>query len=371
MADTISNPLTTFYPLTITDVQPETDSAICVTLGVPDELQQKFHFTQGQFLTLKATVDGEELRRSYSICSGVQEGKLQVGIKRVPNGRFSNYANDQFKPGDTIEVMPPQGSFHTPLDPEQQKNYMCIAAGSGITPMLSIIKTVLATEPKSKVTLIYGNQRTNTMMFKEQLCFIKNRYLERFLWINIMDFEDQGADLLNGRIDNKKGYALQQSKLIDIRTTDEAFICGPEAMMAEVSRGFRMEGLSEAQIHYELFANSASDAQATLEKAQQRVETFGEDKTSKVTLVADGRAIQFELATVGQNILDAGLEQGMELPYSCKAGVCSTCKCKLVKGEVDMDITHGLEAHEIEAGYILSCQAHPLTDEVVVDFDQR
>ncbi|MEH6470296.1 MAG: 2Fe-2S iron-sulfur cluster-binding protein [Halopseudomonas sp.] len=362
---------TNFYPLTITDVQPETDTAVCVTLGVPEALQDKFHFTQGQFLTLKADIDGEEVRRSYSICSSATENRLQVGIKRVRDGRFSNFANDNFKPGDSIEVMPPQGSFHTELKPANAKNYMCIAVGSGITPVLSIIKTVLAVEPDSHVTLIYGNKSSNTVMFKEDISFIKNRYLDRFKWINIMDKEDQGADLLNGRIDNKKGYALQKSGMIDIRATDEAFICGPESMMAEVSRGFRMEGLKESQIHYELFANSASDAQAMLEKAQKRVETFGEEKTSNVTVIADGRSIQFDLASVGQNILDAGMAQGKELPYSCKAGVCSTCKCKLIKGEVEMDITHGLEAHEIEAGYILSCQAHPISDEVVVDFDQR
>ncbi|MFT6916581.1 MAG: ring-1,2-phenylacetyl-CoA epoxidase subunit PaaE [Motiliproteus sp.] len=362
---------TNFYPLTISDVQPETDTAIRVSLEVPEALQQKFSFIQGQFLTLKTEVEGKELRRSYSICSGINEGKLQVGIKRVEGGAFSNFANDHFKSGDSIEVMPPQGNFYTVLHPDNSKNYMCIAAGSGITPMLSIIKSVLAIEPNSRVTLLYGNLRSNTVMFKEELCFIKNRYLQRFQWINIMDQEDQGADLLNGRIDNKKGYALKKNGLIDIRATDEAFICGPEAMMAEVSRGFRIEGLNESQIHYELFATSASDAQAVLQKAHHRVEIFGEQKSSKVTVMADGRSIQLKLATVGQNILDAGLEQGMDLPFSCKAGVCSTCKCKLVKGEVEMDITHGLQAYEIEAGYILSCQSHPISDEVVVDFDQR
>jgi ring-1,2-phenylacetyl-CoA epoxidase subunit PaaE len=362
---------THFYPLTITDVQPETDTAIAVTFAVPDELQQTFRFIQGQFLTLKAEIKGKQIRRSYSICSGIDDGRLRVGIKRVEGGYFSNFANDSFKVGDRVEVMPPQGDFHTELSPDHAKNYMCIAVGSGITPILSILKSVLSTEPDSRVTLLYGNSTSNTVMFKDELSFIKNRYMDRFQWINIMGVEDQGADLINGRIDNNKGYALQKSKLIDIRTTDEAFICGPEAMMAEVSHGFRMEGLSESQIHYELFATSASDARAMLAKAQHRVEAFGEDKSSKVTVVADGRSIQFELATVGQNVLDAGLEQGMELPYSCKAGVCSTCKCKLTKGQVEMDITHGLSAAEIEAGFVLSCQAHPISDEVVLDFDQR
>lgn len=362
---------TNFYSLKIADVQPETETAICVTFEVPEQLKETFTFKQGQFLTLRAMIDGEDVRRSYSICSGVTDGHMRVGIKRVKNGVFSNFANDTFKPGMDVDVMPPQGSFNTELDPSNAKNYMCIAVGSGITPIISIMKSILATEPESQVTLIYGNRRSNSVMFKDELNFVKNRYMSRFKWINIMNYEDQGADLLNGRIDNHKGYQLQKSGLIDIKNTDDAFICGPESMMSEVSRGFRLEGLTDDQIHYELFANSSADAQAMLEKAQKRKEEFGEEKLSKVTVVADGRSIIFDLATVGENILDAGMNNGMELPYSCKAGVCSTCKCKVVKGEVDMDISHGLEQHEIDAGFILSCQAHPLTDEVVVDFDER
>ncbi len=364
-------PDTHFYSLAIADITPETDAAVCITFAIPSELEEKFRFTPGQFLTLKSLIDGEEVRRSYSICSGVDDGHLRVGIKRVRDGLLSNYANDHFKVGDQIEVMPPQGNFGTQLQADQKKNYMCLAVGSGITPMLSIIKSVLSVEPQSRITLIYGNRRSQSVMFKEELSFIKNAYLERFKWINIMSQEDQGAELLNGRIDNKMGYQLQKSRLIDIASTDEAFICGPESMMSEVSRGFRIEGLADSQIHYELFASSSEDSQLRMERAQQRVHEYGEEKTSKVTVKADGRAIQFNLATVGENILDAGMNNGMELPYSCKAGVCSTCKCKLVEGQVDMDIAHGLEPHEVEAGYILSCQAHPLSDEVVVDFDQR
>lgn len=360
-----------FYPLTIADVKPETSTAVCVSFDVPVEYSEQFKFTQGQFLTLKTDINGSEVRRSYSICSGVNEKRLRIGIKRVKGGLFSNYANDHFKAGDQLQVMPPQGSFYTPIDSRQRKNYMCIAVGSGITPIISIIKSVLEIEPESRVTLIYGNRRSNSVMFRDELSFIKNRYLTRFQWINIMHDEDQGTDLLNGRIDNAKGAALHKSRLINILRTDEAFICGPQAMMSEVSRGFRASGLSDDQIHYELFSNSSHDSEKILQKAHQRIETYGEEKTSKVTVIADGRSIAFDLATVGENILDAGIHNGMELPYSCKAGVCSTCKCKLVKGEVDMDISHGLQAHEVAAGYILSCQAHPISDEVIVDFDQR
>jgi len=364
-------PDTGFYPLTIADVQAETDTAIRVTFDLPGDLQEKFSFIQGQFLTLKAVIEGEELRRSYSICSGVNDGHMRVGIKRVKGGRFSNYANDNFKPGDRLEVMPPQGSFYTELNPGNEKRYMCLAAGSGITPILSIIKSVLSVEPGSRVTLIYGNRRSSSVMFRDELSFIKNRYMDRFQWINIMNEEDQGTDLFNGIIDNRKGYQLARHKLIDIRSTDDAFICGPEAMMSEVSRGFRIEGLKDSQIHYELFANSSDDSRTILEKAQQRIAEYGEEKSSRVTVIVDGRAVDFELAAVGENILDAGLHNGVELPYACKAGVCSTCKAKLVKGRVDMDISHGLEPEEVERGYILTCQAHPLSEEVVVDFDQR
>lgn len=360
-----------FYPLTIDSVRPETDTAICATFAVPDELKNTFSFTQGQHLTLRADIDGEDVRRSYSICSGVNEGQLRVGIKRVRGGKFSNFANDNFKTGMRIEVMPPQGKFFTELNADNEKRYMCLAVGSGITPILSITKSILALEPKSKVTLIYGNRRTNSMMFKEDLGFVKNRYMDRFSWINIMDEEDQGSDLLNGIIDNEKGAALHKSKLINILTTDDAFICGPEAMMSEVSRGFRSSGFEDSRIHYELFASSADDSEKILQKSQARIATYGEKKTSKVTIRADGRAINFKLAAVGENILDAGIHNGLDLPYACKAGVCSTCKAKLVKGKVDMNITHGLEDHEIDAGYILCCQAHPISDEVEIDFDAR
>jgi ring-1,2-phenylacetyl-CoA epoxidase subunit PaaE len=362
---------TKFYPLTIANIADETDSAVCVTFDVPEELKGQFQFTQGQFVTLKMTIDGEEIRRAYSICSGVTEAQIRVGIKRVDGGLMSNYANDNLNVGDTVEVMPPQGAFFTELSSDNKKSYLCIAVGSGITPILSILKSILALEPLSHVTLIYGNRQSSSMMFKEELSFLKNRYLSRFKWINIMSQEDQGSDLLSGRINNEKGYLLQKHKLIDIKNTDDVFICGPESLMSEVSIGLRAEGLEETQIHYELFTSSSEDSQKVLAKAQERIKQYGESKVSQVVVRADGRAIQFKLSTVGENILDAGRTNGMELPYSCKAGVCSTCKAKLVKGKVDMDITHGLEQHEIDAGYILSCQAHPLSDEVEVDFDQR
>lgn len=368
MSETLSN---RSHRLRIASVQPLTEDSICVSFDIPEELKPAFEFLPGQYLTLMDKIDGKEERRSYSICSGSHDGSLRVGIKRVEGGLFSNHANDHFKAGYELSVVPPQGNFYLQTDASNKKNYMCIAVGSGITPILSIIKSVLHSEPDSQITLIYGNRNSGSMMFREEMSFLKNAFLTRFKWINIMSREDQGSDLFKGHIDNKCGYLLQKNKLIDIRNTDEAFICGPESMMSEVSRGFRIEGLTDEQIHYELFASSVEDAQAVLEKAKKRVEQYGETRTSHVRLVADGRSIEFDLAAVGENILDAGMHHGMELPYSCKAGVCSTCKARLVSGQVDMDIAHGLEQHEIAAGFVLTCQAHPISDDVVIDFDQR
>ena len=294
---------------------------------------------------------------------------MQVAIKRVEGGVFSNFANDSLKRGDVLDVMPPQGGFYTELDGEQARNYLFIASGSGITPVVSNIKSILDEEPRSRVTLLYGNKRSNTIMFRETLSFLKNRYMTRLHWVNILSREDQGADALNGRLNNKKGGELNQ-QLVNLEGFDEYFVCGPESMISEVSRGLRSVGANEEHIHYELFASSAEDAQAVVEKHHARALEYG-GKTSNVTFIMDGRASHFELSADGENVLDASINQGIDLPYSCKGGVCSTCKAKLVEGQVDMDITHGLEAGEQEAGFILTCQAHPISAKVVVDSDEK
>lgn len=358
-----------FYPLTVAAVEAETDNAIKVSFEVPDTLRDTFSYRQGQYLTLQSPVNGEATRRSYSICSGINDKAMQVAIKRVEGGVFSNFANDSLQCGTAIDVMPPQGNFYTELDPAQARDYLFIAAGSGITPVVSNIKSILETEPGSSVTLLYGNQRTNTMMFRETLSFLKNRYMTRFHWVNILSKEDQGADVLNGRLNNRKGAELNR-RLIKLGRYDEYFICGPESMISEVSRGLRGVGVEEEHVHYELFASSAEDARAVVEKHHARAREYG-GKLSQVTVIMDGRGSQFELSADGENVLDAGLNHGIDLPYSCKGGVCSTCKARLVEGRVDMDITHGLEPGEIEKGYILTCQAHPISDKVVVDFDQK
>jgi ring-1,2-phenylacetyl-CoA epoxidase subunit PaaE len=357
-----------FHQLRIASVQKETDNAVCVCFEVPENKKAEFEFIQGQYLTLRERIDREEVRRSYSICAGLDDGILRIAIKRVEGGIFSTWANEFLQAGNSIDVLPPRGSFYTEIRPENEKNYLCICAGSGITPILSIIKTSLAREPKSRVTLLYGNQRTATMMFRNELGFIKNRYLERFHWINIFSREPQEAAVLSGHINNRKGGELNQ-RLIDIRSFDDFFLCGPEAMISEVSRGLRGEGIDESHIHYELFAASAEDARKRVEKHHARAREY-QGVVSDVTVVSGGREYHFELTPDGENILDAGLDNGADLPFSCKGGVCATCKARLVEGEVDMDLATALEQDELDAGYILTCQAHPVSKKVIVDFDR-
>ena len=359
---------TQFYPLQVKDLRKDTENSVVVTFDVPGELADKFAFTQGQYLTLNQQINDEEVRRSYSICAGLDDGYLRVAIKHVEDGVFSTWANGQLKAGDTLEVMPPHGDFHTTIDPQQSKNYLCICAGSGITPVISIIKTVLSREPQSKVTLLYGNQRTATMMFRNELAFLKSAHLERFHWINIFSREPQEVDLLSGHLDNRKGGALNQ-RLINIRGFDEFFLCGPEAMISEVSRGLRGEGVAEENIHFELFAASAENARKAIERHHARAKEY-KGQVSDVSILSNGREYAFELSTDGENILDAGLRNGVDLPFSCKGGVCATCKARLLEGEVDMDLTQALRPEEIESGYILTCQSHPISKKVVVDFDQ-
>lgn len=359
---------TDVHELKVAAIDRDTADSAVVSFSVPPELSDQYSYLAGQYLTLEHEFEGETLRRSYSICSAPSERELRIGVKRVANGRFSTFINDSLSVGDQLRVLSPTGSFFTKLASDQAKNYLFVAAGSGITPILSLLKATLATESGSTATLIYGNQSTATMMFRNELSFVKNRYMSRFHWINIYSRQPQPADVLNGRIDNHKGAELNRH-LIQLASFDEFFLCGPESMISEVSRGLTDFGASDERIHYELFASSAEDAKAIVEKHHARAVRF-KGKTSRIEMIKGGREYQFELSRDGENLLDAGTHQGADLPFSCKAGICATCKCKLVEGEVEMDIDHGLQAAEIEEGYILSCQAHPVSDRVRVDFDQ-
>jgi ring-1,2-phenylacetyl-CoA epoxidase subunit PaaE len=357
-----------FHPLRVSAVRPETDHAVCITFDVPPALRETFSFTPGQYLTLRARIDDREMTRCYSICSGSGDGTLRVAVKRIGDGVFSNFINDRLRAGDVIDVLPPRGSFGLAPDPAAARNCLCIAAGSGITPVLSIIRSVLAEEPESRITLIFGNQRAATMMFREELQALKNRYMTRFHWINILSREPQDVEILNGRINNRKGAELCR-RLLDLHAFDDFFLCGPEGMISEVSRGLRAEGIDESRIHYELFTGSADDAAAVVAQHHERARRMA-GRVSQVTVRAGGREISFELSADGSNILDGGLDHGAELPFACKGGVCATCKAKLIEGEVDMDLNHALQPDEVEAGYILTCQAHPVSERVIVDYDR-
>ena len=355
-----------FHDLKVAATRTLANDALYVELEVPPALRQTFDFVQGQYLTFSAEIDGEEVRRSYSICNPVG-GPLAVAIKKIDDGAFSTYAHERFAEGADVRVMPPDGQFHSMLDPGQEKDYLCIAAGSGITPIMSIVQTVLETEPASRVTLLYGNRRSADIIFRDRLLWLKNRFMTRFQWINIFSRETQEAPVLNGRIDNRKGGELNRC-LIDIAGYDEFFLCGPEAMISEVSRGLRGEGIDEANIHYELFFASAEDAKKAIEKHHERARQYAGLNT-EVRVRSGGREVSFDLTADGENILDGAIDAGLDLPYSCKGGVCATCKARVLEGEVDMDLNHALSQDEVAEGYVLTCQAHPISELVVVDFN--
>ncbi|MCY1210270.1 1,2-phenylacetyl-CoA epoxidase, subunit E [compost metagenome] len=354
-----------FHSLKIKEVRPETRDAVSIAFDIPADLADTFRFTQGQHLVMRTQLDGEEVRRSYSICTGVNDGELRVAIKRVAGGRFSAYANDSLKAGQSLEVMPPSGHFFVELDAARHGNYLAVAAGSGITPILSIIKTTLESEPHSRFTLIYGNRSSASALFREQLEDLKNTYLDRLNLIFVFSREQQDVDLYNGRIDADKCGQLF-SRWIDVKALDAAFICGPQGMTETVRDQLKGNGVPAERIHFELFAAASGSAKREAREAAR----ITDSASSQVTVISDGRELTFELPRNSVSVLDAGNAQGLELPYSCKAGVCSTCKCKVVEGEVEMDSNFALEDYEVAAGYVLSCQTFPVSEKVVLDFDQ-
>ncbi|GAB3456872.1 phenylacetate-CoA oxygenase/reductase subunit PaaK [Massilia terrae] len=352
-----------FYPLTVAKVRHETRDAIAVTFDVPNELKQAFAYQQGQHLTLRAMIDGEDVRRSYSICSAVQDETLRVAIKRTPGGMFSSWANEALQPGMQLDVMPPMGHFNVPLSSSNEKHYLAFAAGSGITPILSIIKTTLMAEPKSHFTLVYGNRATSSVIFRDELTDLKDSYLDRLRIVYVMSREQQDIDLFNGRITREK-CAHFFERWIDVADIDVAFICGPEEMMHGVSAALQEAGLAKEQIRIELFAASIPKH----EHKPRKVEAGARHQT-EVTVIMDGSAASYSMEQDKESVLDAGLRAGLDMRYSCKGGVCSTCRCKVIEGQVEMDVNYALEDYEVARGFVLSCQAFPLTDKVVLDFD--
>lgn len=357
-----------FHPLQVRTVEADTAEAVVVCFDVPAPLREVFGFTQGQYLTLRKTIDGADLRRSYSICAGIDDGELRVGVRKVRGGVFSNWINDTLKAGDTIDVMAPQGRFFVAIEPGARRHHLGIAGGSGITPILSIMKTVLAREPASRFTLIYGNRLLRSTMFKEELEDLKNRHLARLALHHV--FSDEHTDApLNQGVMNRDKLAEFLSGPVPAATLAEVYVCGPFQMNDEAEAALLSAGVPKAKIHIERFGVPAAATQpvdAVVHEPQP-----GDAERSRVTVIRDGLRRELLFQREQASILDCASAAGLEVPFSCTSGVCGTCRAKVLEGAVRMERNFALDAAEVEAGFVLTCQAHPLTERVVLSFDER
>lgn len=353
-----------FHKLTIEDIYKETDDCSVVTFAVPENLHSDFKFHQGQHLTLRADIDGEDVRRSYSLCSSPFENKWQVAIKQIPGGKFSTYVNEQLTAGQLIDVMVPSGTFGVEVNKDASKNYLFFAAGSGITPVMSMIKTHLKAEPNSTCKLFYVNKTAKSIIFKEELEQLRNTYFGRLEIYYFLTQEKRDIDLFNGRFDDEK-MAVLTKVFIDVPDTSEVFLCGPEKMVNYVSNYLIEAGLPKELVHYELFVTGLTEEDI---KRQERLAKRNVEGV-EVTIIDGGKEFLFTMTKDYDNILDAALNAGADLPFACKGGVCSTCKCQVKDGDVEMKINYALEEDEVAQNLVLSCQAVPTTEKVVVDFD--
>ena len=352
-----------FHPLRVAAVERLTEDAVVVTFDVPEELREAFRFDAGQHLSVRSAALGEDVRRNYSICAPATGGPLRIGVKRVPDGLFSTYAAERLQPGDVLDVMTPSGTFTTPLDPAQHKRYVAVAAGSGITPVLSILATVLEVEPHSTAALVYVNRRTSTVMFLEELEDLKDRYTQRFQLIHVLGQEMTEVEMLSGRLDVDRLSRILDT-LLPVEEVDEWFLCGPLAMTDSVRAVLLQRGVDNALVHRELFHVGGPAVR------RRPTATAGPTVGSEVTVLLDGRSLTFTLPRDGDSILDETLRVRPDAPFACKNAVCGTCRARVLQGKVEMDSNYALEPEEIARGYVLSCQSHPVTDRVVVDFDQ-
>jgi ring-1,2-phenylacetyl-CoA epoxidase subunit PaaE len=352
-----------FHPLRVSEVSPLTEESATVTFDVPDELLETFRFLPGQHVTLRAWIDGEDVRRSYSICANANSGKLRVGIKRLPGGSFSGYALGELRAGDLLDVMPPVGEFSIDPAPDVARHRVAIAAGSGITPVLSLISTTLETEPGSRWVLLFGNQTVNTVMFLEELEGLKDRYPERFQLFHFFSREGSDIPLLSGRIDAEK-IGRVHDLLLGAGPVDDWYLCGPFELVMSARGALSGMGVNETAIHDELFFAGPPDP------AEIPPEPASGEGTVDLTVILDGRSLQTRM-TPETTILDAALRVRPELAFSCKGGMCATCKGRIEEGEVTMAKNYALVQSEVDAGYVLTCQSHPTTDSVVVRYDHR
>lgn len=355
-----------FHELRVRDIRRETEDTVSIAFDVPDELKETYNFKPGQYLTLETAIDGENVRRSYSLCTAPVENDLRVAVKKVPGGKFSTYANEVLKEGDSMKVMKPEGRFTTPIDANNKKHYVMFAAGSGITPIMSLVKTILKEQPQSEVTLFYGNRTQSSIIFRDQLEDIKNSYVDRFTVYHILSKENLGIDLYAGRIDKEK-CEIFNDKVWKFSFGDEFFLCGPFEMITSVSAYLQELGIDKHNIHFELF--TPPDKQKAAQTDQPGVKEELPSGLSHITITVDGDEYTFELDKDGDSILDAAMNTGADVPFSCKGGVCCTCKAHVEKGEVKMEVNYALEEDEVQNGYVLTCQSHPISDEVVLNFD--
>ncbi len=351
-----------FHRLAVNDLRRETPDAISMTFAIPEGLAGDYGFQPGQYLTLRTTMDGEEVRRSYSICSGPDDGELRIAVKKVDGGAFSSWAADELKCGDELDVMTPTGRFGVAHAPDQARLYVGFAAGSGITPILSIIKGVLAREPKSRFFLFYGNRNTEGMLFLEELEELKDRFMQRLSLFHVISGEEQDIPILHGRLDADKVRVLLRS-LVPAAEIDHVFICGPTGMSVEVEATCHAIGIPADRIHVERFVSEFGGKP----RPKKIIEPAAPPKAI-ASLIIDGKRREVPVAD-GEAILDAALRAGVDLPFACKGGMCSTCRAKLVEGEAQMDVNYSLEPWETKAGFILTCQAKPCSERVVVDYD--
>ena len=351
-----------FHPLTVAAIEPVTGDSVAITFEVPEALREDYAFSHGQHLTVRTELAGDDVRRNYSICSPAGSGVLRVAVKRLPGGAFSEHALDVLRPGDVLDVMTPSGRFFTELDPAHRKHYVCVAAGSGITPILSIVASVLAAEPRSSVTLLYGNRTHSSVMFLEELEDLKDSYPDRFQLLHVLSREPQEVELFSGRLDaDRMGRILDG--LLPPDTVDEWFLCGPFEMVSDLRKLLVKEGVPKKQVHAEVFHVESGPP-----VRRAPVET-AEGEGAKVTITLDGRRSTFSLPADGPAVLDAALRVRADAPFACKGGVCGTCRAKVMEGTVEMDTNWALEPDEVEKGYVLTCQSHPTSDTVVLDYD--
>lgn len=359
----ISITMAKFHSIKVADIYKETKDCSVISFDIPTELQSDFNYKQGQHLTLRATINGNEERRSYSLCSSPVEKKWKVAVKKISDGVFSTFVNDSLKKGDTIEIMPPLGTFFTDVNPAQAKNYIAFAAGSGITPILSIIKTHLASEPNSTFKLFYLNRTVKSIIFKEEIEQLKNQYFNRFEIFHFLTKEHRPSELFNGRFTKEKIQVIT-NRLVDVTSTDECFICGPEEMIFLLRDELSAAGLPKEKIHFELFATGIKEEDKL--KAKNIIEKKVDG--TEVTIIDGGKEFHFIMDDDYDNILDGAIAAGADLPFACKGGVCSTCRCKIIEGTAEMKVNYALDEKEVAKNYTLSCQAVPTSKKIVVDF---